>query len=82
MSFQQRHVRWREPMGGGTKKVTTMIDGIRKHRFHALAQPSAGMTCFLMPASALVGITYLLRPVTIHHMVNVFSKHLFLSQKK
>ena len=32
MSFQLGHVRERESMGGGPKKVTTMIDGIRKHR--------------------------------------------------
>ena len=54
-------------MGGGTKKVTTMIDGIRKHRFHALAQPSAGMTCFLLPVpAALAGMTYLLMPVSTY----------------
>ena len=27
--------------------------GIRKHRFQALVQPSAGMTCFLLPVPAL-----------------------------
>ena len=51
MSFPRGHVRKRESMGGGAKKVKTMNDGIRKHRFHALAQSSVGMTCFLLPVS-------------------------------
>ena len=52
MSFQLGQVGRRESMGGGPKKVTAINDGIRKHRFQALAQPSVGMTCFLLPVSA------------------------------
>ena len=51
MSFLRGQVGERESMGGGSKKVKTMVDGIRKHRFHALTQSSAGMTCFLLPVS-------------------------------
>ncbi len=51
MSFQRGQVGERESMGGGPKKMTTMNDGIRKHRFQALAQSGAGMTCFLLPVS-------------------------------
>ena len=38
-------------MGGGAKKEEQYCDGIRKHRFLALAQPDAGMTCFLKPVT-------------------------------
>ena len=51
MSFLRRHVREGESMGGGTKKEEPYCDGIRKHRFLALAQPNAGMTCFLKPVT-------------------------------
>ena len=59
MSFLRGYVRKREmlcirrsqSMGGGAKKLKSYRDGIRKHRFHALAQSSAGMTCFLLPVS-------------------------------
>ena len=55
MSFLRGYVRKRESIGGGAKKVKTMNDGIRKHRFLALAQPNAGMTCFLLPVSTCLG---------------------------
>jgi len=65
MSFQQRHVGEREmlcirrsqSMGGGSEKEKPYCDGIRKYRFLALAQPIAGMTCFLKPVSAIAGMT-------------------------
>ena len=65
MSFLQGHVREREmlcirrsqSMGGGPKKEEPYCDGIRKHRFLALAQPNAGMTCFLKPVSTIAGMT-------------------------
>ena len=40
MSFQQRYVGKRESMGGGTKKLKTYCDGLRKHRFHAPLCPA------------------------------------------
>ena len=51
MSFLRGYVRKRESMGGGAKKLKSYRDGIRKHRFLTLAQPSVGMTCFLLPVS-------------------------------
>ena len=57
MSFQRGYVGERESMGGGTKKEKPYYDGLRKHRFHALPLPSAGMTCFLRPVPACTGMT-------------------------
>ena len=52
MSFLRGQVGRGESMGGGPKKEEPYCDGIRKHRFLALAQPNAVMTCFLKPVAS------------------------------
>ena len=57
MSFLRGYVRWNGIYGRRRKEVETYYDGLRKHRFHALPLPSAGMTCFLRPVPACTGMT-------------------------
>ena len=56
------------------KRNKTLMDGFRKHRSHATALASVGMTCFLNPASHIVGMTYLLRPALCGSGMTCFLK--------
>ena len=51
MSFLRGYVGELGIYGRRGKEDETNYDGLRKHRFHALPLPSAGMTCFLWPVT-------------------------------